>query len=787
MSSLTISRRTKYLCAAILLVCALSVLFWVIPWSNHQEESRASTAAAPKALQVIGIVSDGSSPIANATLCTQGVDHDNRLDRICANTDQQGKYCFELLPGRYSVIASAVDHGSVTSIMTIEKEQTTLDFTLTKQAPTIVGNVRSASGERLEAARITVYQNELPVANATTDAAGVFAAWTPSGSLTIKAEAEGFGASIVQTISPTLDVQVTLFPANVVAGQVLMQGSLQPVPNVRVTAASRPDRIVAPLRDLEVITDERGRFLFKDVTAGTWLLTVSDRNLWGTLISPVTVILGQTISDVTLLVQPAAPVSGMLSIDTKGSPCKSGRIQVIPEAAFSQNSAQANRGNDADSVLHAAFNAEADQDGKVHLDAVPLGTYQLGPACDEHQFASGPLTLTIGSEKTENLRWTFRAGRGITTRVIDETGRPLPQVVVALSPTDQSLSSALLARLQRSGMTDDNGQYRFGGLLPGRYQATARYAAVNGKALASADIALLEGSEPEPLTLTLPGTGIIRVRSRTVGKPLSRLLFFATDSVDSRYEATFKGDGLFVIGPLPRDRYSVFAYDNKNAKLALNNGVPVAIVDATPVDIDFQYTMPDAFLEGRVTDSSGAPMAGTLVRAVSTTLDQNDELYSIIQTQLHGPQALMTDANGRFRIEGLNSRATYDLYVDHPSGLKEIRRQVFTGSFVEVGFPANAAIAGDVADAKGQPILNFEVVVSNLDNGAARSQNFSNPQGRFNLDNLSPGSLQITVYDNTGDLSGDRAVTVDAGRTVNVGRIVLGTTTAQVEADDHTH
>ena len=60
-------------------------------------------------------------------------------------------------------------------------------------------------------------------------------------------------------------------------------------------------------------------------------------------------------------------------------------------------------------------------------------------------------------------------------------------------------------------------------------------------------------------------------------------------------------------------------------------------------------------------------------------------------------------------------------------------------------------------------------------------------QGRFNLDNLSPGRLQVTVYDNIGDSSGDRVITVDAGRTLNVGRIVLGTTTADVAADNHTH
>lgn len=785
MLSLVFSRRAKQLCATALVLIGLGALLWVFLSPKPQDESRAPTAAALAALQLTGVVTDGNTAIA-ATLCAHGVDHDNRLDRNCTTADRQGKYRFALLPGRYSITASAADHNSVTSLFTLDKQQTTLDFTLIKQASTLAGNVRSASGERLLAAQVTVYQNELPVANATTDAAGTFSVWTPSGALTVKAEADGFGASVVHMVSPTLDVEITLYPANTVTGQVLLEGSLQPVPNVRVTAASRADGIIAPLRDLEVSTDERGRFVFNNVTAGAWLLTVSDRNLWGTLSAPIAVTLGESINDVTLLVQPAAAVSGMLSIGTQGSPCTSGHVQVIPEAAFSDNS-ETIRLNDEDSARHAAFTAKADKEGRVYFDAVPLGAYRLGPVCDEHHFASGPVTLTIGNEQTDNLRWTFLSGDGITTRVVDETGRPIPQVMVAMSPTDPSLSHALLVRMQRSGVTDDKGQYRFGGMLPGKYQVTARYAAINGKSVASADITLLYNSNPEPLTLTLPGNGSIRIRSRTAEKPISRILFFATDSAGARYEAAYKGDGLFVIGPLARDRYSVFGYDNKNAKLALNNGEPVAVVDATPVDIDFQHTMPDAFLEGRVIDNTGAPMSGTLVRAVSTTLDESDALYSVIQTQLRGPQELMTDGNGRFRIDGLNARAAYDLYVDHPSGLKEVRRQVFPGSFVEVAFPASAAITGDVTDAAGRPVVNFEVVASNLDTGAARSQNFSGTQGRFNLDNVPVGRVQITVYDNAGEASGDRLITVDAGRTMNVGRIVLGTTSAADEADNHTH
>jgi hypothetical protein len=306
----------------------------------------------------------------------------------------------------------------------------------------------------------------------------------------------------------------------------------------------------------------------------------------------------------------------------------------------------------------------------------------------------------------------------------------------------------------------------------------ARYSAINGKAQTEQLVAVHAGVTPE-VHLTLPGAGSIRVRSRAANDaPLSRMLFFALDTKKTRYEARYRGDGRFEIGPLPRDSYRVFAYDNKNAKIALQGGASIAVDDAAGVDIDFTYDVPEGLLKGRVVDSAGMPLPGTLVRAVSKTLDEVDEMYSFIQTGAQGPQELMTDREGQFRIAGLDAGATYDLYIDHRSGLQEVRHGVQPGTFVEVALPAASRIAGHVVDASGKPVTRFDVLASNARVGGTRSRSYSQAQGYFTLDNVVPGEVTIAIYDESGDLSFERSAQLGPGQLLDLGTVTVAATVA---------
>jgi hypothetical protein len=174
-----------------------------------------------------------------------------------------------------------------------------------------------------------------------------------------------------------------------------------------------------------------------------------------------------------------------------------------------------------------------------------------------------------------------------------------------------------------------------------------------------------------------------------------------------------------------------------------------------------------------VLDGAGQPLAETLVRAVSTTLDESDERYSSIQTGLYGAQELMTDRDGHFRIDGLDARSTYDLYIDHRSGIQDVRRGVRPDVFVEVALPIAASIVGRLADTSGKPIDAFDVIVDNLDNGTSRSQSFAQRAGQFKMDNILPGRLHITVFDKSGEWTHESDANLMPGQSLDAGRLTL--------------
>lgn len=646
---------------------------------------------------------------------------------------------------------------------------------------TLAGFVNSATGTPIANARITVYQDSHSVMSVVTDEHGKFAASTPKGALTVKAEAEGFGPALVQTVAPTPDVNVTLFPGNVVSGRVLLESSLQPIANIKVAALSRADRIAAPVRDVSVKTDDSGRFTFANLSAGAWVLSVTDRRVWGELPIPIAVTSGQHRHDLTIFVRPAAEVVGRLVVGDNETPCASGKVQLIPATIIQRAEKHPNgefvdeRRELGEPASVPVFVAKTDKKGFVRFEAVPLGQYNVGPVCDEHEVVKGAGSLAVTEDSHIEHRWTFAPGLTLAVRVTDEVGQPVAKAALAMELLNTNgLSRGHVLIANRNGLTNDAGEYRFGGLRMGEYKVSARYASINGNAPSSTIVDLRGGQSSSPVTLMLPGRGSIRVHARTKeGVALSRILFFAIDSQGARYEGNYGGDGIFDIGPLARGSYRVFGYDNKNSKLPLHDGRPILISDVEPVNVDFVYSTPNATIEGLVRESSGNGISGVLVRAVSTSLDETDELYAGIQTAMHGPQELMTDEHGRFRIDGLDASAAYDVYFDQLSGLKDIKRSVAPGAFVEVMFPAPASIVGSVSDASGRPTDTFDVFFSYPETANSRSQSFSKAAGRFKVDSMYPGRVRVTVIGDDGSQSAEKDVIIGPGPTASVGNFVL--------------
>ena len=114
------------------------------------------------------------------------------------------------------------------------------------------------------------------------------------------------------------------------------------------------------------------------------------------------------------------------------------------------------------------YGAQTNADGKFSILGIPAGNYQVTldrvgyvvPA----EVTRGQMTLRA-DEKKSNYKVKLIPVGSISGRVLDADGAPLEGL---------SVEAEFAGRTDRSAMTDDRGQYRIGGLHPGKYRVRAK-------------------------------------------------------------------------------------------------------------------------------------------------------------------------------------------------------------------------------------------------------------------------------------------------------------------------
>jgi hypothetical protein len=113
------------------------------------------------------------------------------------------------------------------------------------------------------------------------------------------------------------------------------------------------------------------------------------------------------------------------------------------------------------------YGALTNAEGKFRITGIPAGSYQVtldrvGYVAPSEMTRS-PVTLTP-DEKKDNLELKLVPMGAISGRVLDADGQPVDGLQVHAQQGERTM---------RSGVTDDRGQYRIGGLDPGRYRVRA--------------------------------------------------------------------------------------------------------------------------------------------------------------------------------------------------------------------------------------------------------------------------------------------------------------------------
>src|SRR5579864_8601805 len=156
---------------------------------------------------------------------------------------------------------------------------------------------------------------------------------------------------------------------------------------------------------------------------------------------------------------PKASLEGSVVKEPGGEPLKKAILELIGE-----NQEQS-----------ANYTATSDQDGKFKITGIEAGRYHLFVertgylAVDDKRRQSSGIVLSFeaGQEiKDQVLR--MRSAAIITGRVVDEDGDPMPEVMIAVLRRKRS-SGRMKFEPSGSSQTNDLGEFRIGGLFPGKY------------------------------------------------------------------------------------------------------------------------------------------------------------------------------------------------------------------------------------------------------------------------------------------------------------------------------
>lgn len=244
--------------------------------------------------------------------------------------------------------------------------------------------------------------------------------------------------------------------------------------------------------------------------------------------------------------------------------------------------------------------------------------------------------------------------------------------------------------------------------------ASVRLTLARGQSVHGVTLLLYPAVDYEGLVVDARGTPITGARVRLLGSPAGEQVLEGPAP-----EWQTGPDGHFTFQAADR---SVLEASRGNARAWASVDRNVRIMKKLTIQLGHAPPR-DATITGHVRDTSGAPIAGALVRASPSTYFGS--VAAVFAT---------TDPDGAFILAGTD-RASYDLFAEAEDHVRTVRENILGGSRnIELTLDAGLPLAGQVVDAKGVPVPVFTLAVRRRA-GVARalvtSQSLIDPQGRF--------------------------------------------------------
>jgi hypothetical protein len=557
--------------------------------------------------------------------------------KATARTDAQGRFRFERLAGvSFSVWARAPGFGAAMRERAAPGEPVELYLPPLRS---IGGQVVDGAGRGLPGARVYAVSRKVPLPSETV--AGPEGSFSLSGlgegPFYVLATAEGFLPAVVPLVEAgPQPVRLRLETSRTLEVRVTRQGT-----PVTATVRLKADHLAREARA------EGGVARFEGLYPDELVVTAEAGKL-GAI--PRTLTLSESLTQVTLELEDAGTLL-VTVVDESGEPVASPELVLRTARGKPIQSQKPSTG------------------ALVQFGPLAVGDYVLEGKAQGYRDAQLPARVKQGET---SLELELARATTISGQVLDQYGRPAPNVSVLVQPTGDAVTA------------DGEGNFTAPVPTPGLYELHAHHSEWGGgqvKATAPAEGVKLELEPRAALEVTVMGEG-----RRLEGADV--VLWVDNENI-FRSDTSSGPDGLVPMRGLPSGTYSMVA-THPDYLPSERQKVVVADGQTQQVTVTLE---PGAVIRGEVVDTRGAPVAEASVSVLPRMAEP-----------------AVTDAQGRFEVRALKPGRPYLVEARHSKYDQRERVQGQAGGEpVRLVMEARTVFSGRVVAANGEPVRRFRL------------------------------------------------------------------------------
>jgi protocatechuate 3,4-dioxygenase beta subunit len=439
--------------------------------------------------------------------------------------------------------------------------------------------------------------------------------------------------------------------------------------------------------------------------------------------------------------------------------------------------------------------ATTDADGKYEFKDLPAGRFNLSASKGSYVAISWgqqqpnepgkPLEILTG-QTLERVDFTLPRGGVMTGRIVDELGDPMSAVQVATVRSQVVNGQRRMLPTGRSASTNDLGEFRLFGIMPGQYylQATWRRMGPNDPSLpdrtgypvtffpGTADagnaqrITVGAGQQISDLAMTMLPIKTARVEGTVVdsnGQPMAGVMLSVTqlssDGVPMFGNSNLtRPDGGFTFASLAPGDYTLRTLPRPGEKESASMKISVGSADVK--DLRLVASAPSTITGRVVVDPAEALSLPPALMIAAMSMDPTTQSFgnqpsrvgddmSFELTAMPGKsRILMTNLPPAWTVRSVRINST-DVIDD---GIDVKPNESVGGVEVELTTKVTS-VSGLVTDERGDPVKEYTVVFFPADSKrwtpGSRYLRIARPdqEGRFKISGLPPGEYNAIALD----------------------------------------